>query len=206
MVIQHWNIHYIHTMSCDVDSEHLGGSFFDQHNKIKRKELHTTHYYKKITLELKLYPDLGDVPGAVVDEPQSSFPLEAEALEVASVSHECPEGDTLLLARDPRSPPPLLPLIKDQASAAAPQSSSLDLLALGVALPPATEGAGAPQTSTFDLLALGVDLLPPRGGARAPQSSLFDFPALGVALPLGAELAPVAHGLLLLVAEDVPQS
>ena len=121
------------------------------------------------------------------------------------MSHESPEGATLLLDRDPRSPP-LFPVAEDQESAAAPQSSSLDLLALEVALPPAAGGAGAPQSSSVDLLALGVDLLPPRGGAEDPQSSSFDFPALGVALPLGAALAPVAHGLLLLVAEDFPQS
>lgn len=142
--------------------------------------------------------DRGVVPGALIEVPQSSSPLDADPLEVTAVSHESPEeagAAALLLDRD--LSPPLFPVVEAQESAAAPQSSSVDFLALGVDLPAPEGGAGIPQSSSFDFLALGDALSPDLGGTEAPQSSSFDLLALDDALPLprGAALAPVAHGL-----------
>lgn len=135
--------------------------------------------------------DRGVVPGALIDEPQSSSA--PDALEVAAAS---PTGAVLLLERDLSLP--LLPVAEDQESAAAPQSSSV-FRALGVTLP--AEGAGAPQSSSFDFLVLGDDLPLDLEGTDVPQSSSFDLLALDGVLPLprGAALAPVAQGLVLLV-------
>lgn len=75
------------------------------------------------------------VPGAEIDEPQSSSAsLGAEEFEVASTSHESFDAGTGVLLGRGRSEPVLL-VIDSHESAAAPQSSSsLDgLLALGVA-------------------------------------------------------------------------
>ena len=134
--------------------------------------------------------DLGVVPDADVDIPQSSVSLDAAALEVGSTSQESADegvGAADLLGLD-RSPP-LFPVTEAQESAAAPQSSSFDLLALGVALPPPLGAALAP-VAHGELE--GVD--------DVPQSS-----EAGAALVLETALAPVAHGELDVV-DEVPQS
>lgn len=133
----------------------------------------------KLIIEVNL--DLGVVPGAEIEAPQLSSPslLGADAEEGASVSQESPGGaGALLFERESRDRSPLLLLVTvAQESAAAPQSSSVDLLALGVLRPPPLGAAFAPVAQVL--------LLPEV--VEVPQSSLADavlFLLRGVDRPL----------------------
>lgn len=130
-----------------------------------------------------MYPDRDVVPGAVVDEPQSSSPLELEQMEFALVSKESPKGATLLLDRDTRFPP-LIPVDKVKSLAVAPKSSCFDFAVFGVALLSPRVGAGATVANGLLLLVAEDVLKSSSAGALLHRERLSLKPPFGESLDL----------------------